>query len=146
LHPYFGKESLLPFLEYADKGLIIMCKSSNLGSGELQDLETNGMKLYEYIAQQVVQEWNENDNCLLMVGATYPDELKRIREIAGDEVQILVPGVGAQEGNIEEMLKAGLNPKGNGLIVNSSRSVIYAKDPRVEAEKLKNLINLSRWS
>jgi orotidine-5'-phosphate decarboxylase len=125
LHPYFGKESLTPFLEIADKGMIIMCKSSNAGGSELQDLKVGDQKLYEYIAQQVVNNWNDNNNCLLMVGATYPEELAAVREIAGD-MAILVPGVGAQQGDIEAMLKAGLTADGTGLIINSSREISFA--------------------
>ena len=127
LHPYFGKESLKPFLEIADKGMIIMCKSSNAGGGELQDLKVGDQKLYEYVAQQVVDKWNDNNNCLLMVGATYPAELAAVRKIAGD-MPILVPGVGAQQGDIEAMLKAGLTADGTGLIINSSREILFASN------------------
>ncbi len=126
VHPYFGKESLIPFLEYKDKGIIVMCKSSNAGGGEFQDLQLSDMKLYEYIAHQVVTEWNIHNNCMLMVGATYPAELATVRKIAGPDMQILVPGIGVQQGNIEEMLKAGLNSEGLGLIINSSREIIFA--------------------
>jgi orotidine-5'-phosphate decarboxylase len=133
LHPYFGKESLLPFLEYKDKGMIILCKSTNPGSGELQDIAVGDAKLYEYVAQQVVNEWNDHDNCLLMVGATYPAELEAVRGIAGN-MPILVPGVGAQEGDMQAMLKAGLTPNGTGLIINSSRAIIFASDQSDFAE------------
>lgn len=125
LHPYFGKDSLTPFLEYKDKGMIILCKSSNPGGGELQDLPVEDMKLYEYVARQVVDSWDEYGNCLLMVGATYPTELAAIRAIAGP-MPVLVPGIGAQQGNMQAMLEAGLTPDGVGLIISSSRDVLFA--------------------
>jgi orotidine-5'-phosphate decarboxylase len=136
LHPYFGKDSLQPFLDYKDKGLIILCKSTNPGSGELQDLVVEDMKLYEYVAHQVVNTWNEYDNCLLMVGATYPAELATIRQIAGN-MPILVPGIGAQQADIEAMLKAGLTPDGTGLIINSSREILFASNGPDFAEAAK---------
>jgi orotidine-5'-phosphate decarboxylase len=150
LHPYFGKESLLPFLEYKDKGLIIMCKSSNSGGDELQDLTVNGVKLYEYVARRVAEDWNEHGNCLLMVGATYPKELAAVRAIAGT-MPILVPGIGAQAGNMEAMLRAGLTHGGRGLIINSSREIIFASNhpdfaeaARQKASETKDAINKYR--
>lgn len=150
LHPYFGKESLLPFLEYHDKGLIILCKSSNPGGGEFQDLTVEGIKLYEYIAHQVVDKWNEHGNCLLMVGATYPKELATVRKIAGD-MPILVPGVGSQQGDIKAMLQAGLNSHRSGLIISSSREILFAASDdnsaaaaRAKALMTKDLINTFR--
>lgn len=150
LHPYFGKESLQPFLNYKDKGLIIMCKSSNPGGGEFQDLDVQGVKLYQYIADQVVNEWNNNNNCFLMAGATYPEELASIRQIAGKD-PILVPGVGAQQGNIQEMLEAGLTENHDGLIINSSREILFAsrsqdfaEAARNKAKELRNVINRVR--
>lgn len=133
LHPYFGKDSLEPFLEYKDKGLIIMCKSSNPGGGELQDLAVESLKLYEYVAERVVTEWNGHGNCLLMVGATYPNELGAVRKIAGN-MPILVPGVGAQQGSVEAMVKAGLDDQGRGLIINSSREISFASSGNDFAE------------
>jgi orotidine-5'-phosphate decarboxylase len=146
VNPYLGSEALKPFLEMKDKGIIVLCKTSNEGSGELQDLvlsskyqvlsKRNKTYLYQYLAYQVANRWNKNKNCLLVVGATYPKELKEIRQIVGDDIWFLVPGVGAQGGDIEQVLKAGLNKKGKGLIINISRSVIFAEDPR---EELKNI-------
>jgi len=133
LHPYFGKDSLMPFLEYKDKGMIILCKSSNSGGGELQDLPVKDMKLYEYVARQVVDGWNESGNCLLMVGATYPEELAAVRKIAGT-MPILVPGIGAQQGDMQAMLAAGLTPDGTGLIINSSRDILFASNGQDFAE------------
>lgn len=151
LHPYFGKESLLPFLEYKDKGQIILIKSSNEGSGEIQNLDIGDKKLFEYISEKVVNEWNENNNCLLMIGATYPNEMASARQIAGDEIPFLVPGVGAQSGDIGAMLNAGLNSNKKGLIVSSTRAILYASDgddfadaAKNETIKLKDTINSYR--
>ncbi len=143
LHPYFGKDSLMPFLEYKDKGMIILCKSTNSGSGELQDLTVEGMKLYEYVARKVTQDWNENGNCLLMVGATYPEELAAVRKIAGS-MPILVPGIGAQQGDMQAMLAAGLTPDGTGLIINSSRDIIFAAGGPDFAEAARQKASESR--
>lgn len=144
LHPYMGQDSLQPFLDQTDKGCFILCKTSNDGSDEFQSLETGGEKLYKTIAKAVSGKWNKNGNCMLVVGATYPEELKEIREITGNEMTFLVPGIGAQGGNIEATLEAGLNAKGKGLIVNSSRGIIYAENPREATENLKTQVNQYR--
>src|SRR5258705_6854767 len=94
LNPYLGREALAPFLERRDKGCIILCRTSNGGAGELQDLLIDGVPLWEMVATQVCTVWNTLGNCLLVAGATYPDEMRRIREIAG-EMTLLVPGIGA---------------------------------------------------
>ncbi len=147
LHPYLGSEALLPFLTRADKGCIILCRTSNSGAGELQDLKVEGEPLYKIIARKVVGEWNTNNNCLLVVGATYPQELSEIRQIAG-EMTFLVPGVGAQGGSVETVVKAGLNSKKTGIIVSSSRSIIFADSgenfatvARAQAKALRDEIN-----
>lgn len=137
LHPYLGKESLQPFLDRKDKGCIILCRTSNPGSGEFQHLLSNE------VAQHVARDWNMNGNCALIVGATYPDELAKIRKIIGD-MPILLPGIGAQGGDIEKAMKAGLNSQKAGLIVNSSRGILFAEDPRSEADKLRAIINSYR--
>jgi len=135
LHPYLGKESLKPFLDRKDKGCIIICHTSNPGAGEFQDLIVDGMPLWQKVAQKVSKEWNINNNCLLVVGATYPEEMKKIRSLVGD-MTFLVPGIGAQGGSVEEVMKAGLNKEGLGLIINSSRGIIFAENPKEEAKKL----------
>lgn len=150
LQPYFGEEAIRPFLDMKDKGIIILCKTSNPGSGEFQDLTIklkneklkmkNELKMYEYVAYQVTNKWNKNKNCSLVIGATYPDELKEVRKIVGD-MTFLVPGIGAQGGDLEATLKAGLNSKKEGLIIASSRSIIFSRNPRDEAMKLRNEIN-----
>jgi orotidine-5'-phosphate decarboxylase len=150
LHPYLGQESLAPFLAQADKGLIILCRTSNAGAGEFQDLDIDGQPLYRHVATEVSQKWNDNKNCLLVVGATYPKELAEIREIVGPDMLVLVPGIGAQGGDVEAVMKAGA-ANGRGLIINSSRGIIYASDgedfaeaARAETEKLRDTINKLR--
>ena len=135
LHPYLGTEALLPFLERKDKFSIILCRTSNPGAPEFQDLEIGGKKIWQIVAERVSQNWNKNKNCMLVVGATYPEEMKKIRSIAGD-MTFLVPGIGAQGGDLEKVVKAGLNSKGLGLIINSSRGIIFSDNPKKEAQKL----------
>lgn len=143
VHPYLGKEALKPFLERKDKGIIVLCRTSNEGAGEYQDLLVKGKKLYVHVAKEVSKSWNKNKNCLLVVGATYPKEMKQIREVVGD-MTFLVPGIGAQGGDIEKSVKAGKNSKGAGMIISASRSVLQAKNPRKEAMKLRDEINKHR--
>lgn len=140
VHPYLGEEAIRPFLDCKDKGVIILCRTSNKGAGEFQDLLVDGKPLYKIVAENVVKKWNKNKNCMLVVGATYPDELKEVRKIVGD-MTLLVPGIGAQGGDLEATLKAGLNSKRQGLMINSSRGIIFAENPRDEAMKLRNSIN-----
>jgi orotidine 5'-phosphate decarboxylase subfamily 2 len=135
LHPYLGKEALLPFLARKDKVSIILCRTSNPGAGELQDLEIDHKPLWQIVAEKVSKEWNQNNNCMLVVSATYPEEMKKIREIAG-EMTFLVPGIGAQGGDVNAVLEAGLNGEGLGLIINSSRGIIFSENPKAEAKKL----------
>ncbi len=152
LHPYLGSEAIKPFLERADKGAIILCRTSNPGAGEIQDLPIADETLYERVAKHVANSWNTNNNCLLVVGATYPEELATIRKITKD-MTFLVPGIGAQGGDIEKTVKAGLNSKNAGMIINSSRGIIFASNgtdfaekAREETEKLKTEINKYRHS
>lgn len=137
LHPYLGREAVQPFLDRKDKGSIILCRTSNPGAGEFQDA------LYKKVARHVSQEWNVNKNCALVVGATYPEELKIVRRIVND-MPILLPGIGAQGANVEAAIQAGLDRSGAGLIVNASRSIIFAKHPRREALKVRDQINRYR--
>lgn len=145
LHPYLGQKAMQPFLDYKDKGLFILAKTSNIGSDEFQDLSVKGQKLYEYVAHQVSEKWNLNNNCGLVVGAPYPDELADVRKTVG-EMPILIPGIGKQGGSVASIVKAGRSKSG-GMIINSSRAIIYAsakKDfahaARVETEILHNQI------
>lgn len=143
LNPYLGKEALMPFLKREDKGLFILCKTSNEGGGEFQNEGVNTNLLYEYVAQEVATKWNEQNNCMLVVGATYPEELARVRKIAQDTI-ILIPGVGAQGGDVEKTIKAGLDQSGSGLIISSSRGIVEASDPRQAAIALRDQINSYR--
>lgn len=127
--PYLGKESLQPFLDRTEKTSIVLVKTSNPGAGEFQNLQIDGKPLYQVVAEHV-KEWNTNGNLAVVVGATYPEELKAVREIVGD-MPILVPGVGSQGGNdLQSVLKNGLNSTKEGLIISSSRGIIFAPDPR----------------
>lgn len=146
VHPYLGKEALEPFLKLKDKGIIVLVKTSNPGAGEFQDLKVEGRPLYEVVAEHVAKDWNENGNCVVVVGATYPEELKRVRGIVG-EMPILIPGIGAQGGDLEETVKAGKDSKNQGMIISASRSIIFASSgedfaeaARRETEKLHNEI------
>lgn len=143
LQPYLGHEAIKPFLERKDKGCIILCRTSNPGAGEFQDLLINSKPLYKIVAEKIVGEWNINKNCLLVVGATYPREMIEIRKIAKD-MTFLVPGIGAQGGDIKSTVKAGLNSKKQGMIINSSRQIIFSTNPRKETVKLRDEINQYR--
>ncbi len=135
LHPYLGQDAIKPFLDRKDKVSIILCRTSNPGAGELQDLESGGKKMWQIVAEKVSKDWNYNKNCMLVVGATYPKELAEVRKIVGD-MTMLVPGVGTQGGSVEEVMKAGLNSEGLGLIINSSKAIIFSENPKEEARKL----------
>lgn len=128
VHPYLGRQSLEPFLKRKDKGIIVLVKTSNPGAGEFQDLEISGKPLYQVVAEHV-KDWNTNGNLAIVVGATYPEELAEVRKIVGD-MPILIPGVGTQGGDLETTVKAGKNSKGQGMIINSSRAIIFAPNPR----------------
>lgn len=151
LHPYLGKEALKPFLEQKEKGLFILCRTSNPGAGELQDLPINGKPLYQIVAENITKEWNHNNNCGLVVGATYPSELEIVRHIVGDGIPLLIPGIGAQGGDTEKTVKAGLDSNGMNAIINSSRGIIFASSGEdfaqkaaEEAKKLRDEINYCR--
>ncbi|MCY4070245.1 MAG: orotidine-5'-phosphate decarboxylase [Chloroflexi bacterium] len=143
LNPYLGSDALQPFLDYKDKACIILCRTSNAGSGELQNLHVAGRPLWQAVAETVVDAWNANGNCMLVAGATFPEEMAVIRAIAGD-MTLLVPGIGAQGGDIGPVLSAGLNSRGKGLIINASRSVIFAEDPAAAAKFTRDEINRRR--
>jgi len=129
VNPYLGGDSIDPFLAYRDKGVILLCRTSNPGGNDLQFLEigTGAGKefLYERVARLAAGKWNQSGQCALVVGATYPKEIRRVRELVG-EMPLLVPGIGAQGGDIEATVKAGRNSSGLGLVINSSRAILYA--------------------
>lgn len=143
LHPYLGQEALAPFLNRKDKVSIILCKTSNLGGGEIQDLVVDGQPLWQVVATKVSQQWNKNNNCMLVVGATYPHELSKVRSVVGD-MPLLIPGIGAQGGDLIATLTAGLTKDKKGLLINSARDIIFSTSPRQAAQDLKEAINAQR--
>jgi orotidine-5'-phosphate decarboxylase len=125
-NPYLGRDSLQPFLDRADRGVVILCRTSNPGAGDLQDLPvSDGRPLYQHVAEKVAREWNANGNCMLVVGATWPEQLREVRAIVG-ELPFLVPGVGAQGGDAEAVVRNAKTADGTGLVVSSSRAILYA--------------------
>ena len=143
LHSYLGREALAPFLDRRDKACIILCRTSNPGAGELQDIESSGTPLWQTVADRVANHWDVDGNCMLVVGATYPDEMRQIRTIA-PRTTFLVPGIGAQGGDIATVLSAGLNAAGRGLMISSSREIIFSKDPAAAARSSRAAINAAR--
>lgn len=136
VNPYPGREALLPFLERKDKGVIVWCRTSNEGAGEFQDLQVDGEPLYRIVARHVAEKWNENGNCALVVGATYPEELRAVREVAGD-IPILIPAIGTQGGDVEKTVAAGKDSRGKGMIISASRAVIFASNGADFAEQAR---------
>lgn len=125
LNPYMGRDSVEPYLAYGDKGVILLCRTSNAGGSDLQFLDVGGEKLYERVARLVAEDWNASGNCGLVVGATFPAEIARVRALTGD-MPLLVPGIGAQGGDIDATVKAGRTADRTGLMINSSRAILYA--------------------
>jgi orotidine-5'-phosphate decarboxylase len=126
VHPYLGEEALQPFLSNPNHGVIVLCHTSNPGAAEFQRLKLqNGQELYQYVAAQVSRVWNTHQNCGLVVGATYPEQLAEVRAIAGD-IPLLLPGIGTQGGDIEATVANGISSTGKGMIINASRSILYA--------------------
>lgn len=144
VNPYLGRDSLQPFLDHPEKGIFVLCRTSNQGAGEFQDLKKtehspvgeHGTPFYQCVAKNVACEWNKNSNCGLVVGATAPQELMAVRRIVGDDLPLLIPGIGAQGGDLETTVKAAHHH----FIINSSRGIIYAPDPRQAVEDLNNQI------
>ncbi|HEY5220989.1 MAG TPA: orotidine-5'-phosphate decarboxylase [Candidatus Paceibacterota bacterium] len=165
VHPYLGAEALQPFLDREDKGVFILCRTSNPGAGEFQNMQVPmppgryagkyhhvgpHFPLYQPVAHRVATEWNKNSNCGLVVGATYPKELREVRALAGD-IPILIPGIGAQGGDVEATIGAGMDSHGAGMIINSSRGIIFASSgadfadaARLATLELHTLINQYR--
>ena len=133
VNPYLGTDSIEPFLAYPGHGVFALCRTSNPGGGDFQSLDVGGEPLYAHVARRAVGEWNKLGECGLVVGATYPDELRVVRSIVGD-MPLLVPGVGAQGADIEATVTAGLTADGYGMVINSSRAIIYASGQRDFAE------------
>jgi len=151
VNPYLGRDSVEPFLAKADKGVIILCRTSNPGAKDFQDLTVGpDRKLFQHVAETVAKDWNSNGNCMLVVGATYPEELADIRARVGD-LPFLVPGVGAQGGDVAKVMKAGKTAAGTGLVISSSRAILYASSgddfataARKAAQDLRDSINAQR--
>jgi orotidine-5'-phosphate decarboxylase len=150
VNPYLGRDSVEPFLKYEDKGVIILCRTSNPGAKDFQDLDVGGKKLFQHVAEEVAKEWNSANNCMLVVGATYPAELADIRARVGD-LPLLVPGVGAQGGDVAKVMAAGKTTGGTGLVISSSRAILYASSgddfaeaARKAAKELRDSINAHR--
>lgn len=150
VNPYGGRDSLQPFLDYSDRGVFVWCRGSNPGAADLQDLRLeDGRFVYEAVAEEA-REWNAAGNVGLVAGATWPEQIERVRDICPG-MWILVPGVGAQEGDLEAAVQVGMDSGGSGLLLNASRGVIYAskgddfaRAARKAAQKLRNRINLMR--
>jgi len=177
VHPYLGEEALRPFLDRKEKGIIVLCRTSNKGAGEFQDLKVSlsrdgsngtvprleverhfgheiidGIPVYQYVAYRAATAWNKNGNVSLVVGATYPGELKVVRQIARD-MPLLIPGIGAQGGDLEKTVAFGKDKNGQGMIINSSRGIIFASNmpdfaeaAHRETQKLHDAINACRGS
>ena len=150
VNPYLGGDSLEPFLRHTERGVLILCRTSNPGAGDLQDLRVDGRPLYQVVAELAARRWNVHGNCLLVIGATYPRELAEVRALVGD-MPLLVPGVGAQGGDVEQVVASGCTRSGTGLIVSSSRAILYAsaaddfaQAARAATASLREKINASR--
>jgi len=143
LNPWLGRDALMPFLEREDRACIILCRSSNPGAGEFQDLPSAGRPLWQHVALAVCERWNAAGNCMLVMGATRPQALAQARRLVGD-MPILVPGIGAQGGEVGTTLRAGLDTQGGGLLLNAARSILHAPDPGAAAQALRDEINQER--
>ncbi|HMA12201.1 MAG TPA: orotidine-5'-phosphate decarboxylase [Steroidobacteraceae bacterium] len=150
VNPYLGFDSVEPYLKWQDRGVIILCRTSNPGARDFQDLDAGGKRLYRHVAERVARDWNAGGNCMLVIGATYPQELAEIRAVVGD-LPFLVPGVGAQGGDVAAAVRAGRTRDGFGLVLNSSRGIIYAGSgedfadaARIAARTLRDEINQYR--
>ncbi len=126
VNPYMGFDSVAPYLEWKDRGAIVLCRTSNAGGSDLQFLNVEGKPLYQHVARLVADKWNTNGQCALVVGATFPNELAQVRRLIG-AMPLLVPGIGAQGGDIAATVEAGKTADGTGMMINSSRAILYAK-------------------
>ena len=150
VNPYMGRDSVEPYLAVPDKGVILLCRTSNAGGSDLQFLDVGGEKLYERVARLAAEQWNTTGQIGLVVGATFPAEIARVRAIVG-EMPLLVPGIGAQGGDIAATVTAGRTASSTGLMINSSRAILYAGQgedfasaARRVADETRSAINLHR--
>jgi orotidine-5'-phosphate decarboxylase len=137
INPYLGFDSIEPFINCQDKGVFILCRTSNKGATDFQDLRTDGLPLYEAVAKKA-QEWNIHGNIGLVVGATYPEELKKVRSIC-PEMPLLIPGVGAQGGDLASAVVYGADARGEKAIINVSRQILYASREKDFAQAARNV-------
>ena len=152
LNPYLGKDSIEPFVQNSEKGVFLLCKTSNAGSMDLQNLlvlptgSDNPMPMYNYVAQ-LAQQWNEKNNIGIVVGATHPQIMSNIRASVPD-MWFLSPGIGAQGGELELALKSGLRKDGKGMLINVSRSIARAENPGLAAAEMRDqILNIRReWA
>jgi orotidine-5'-phosphate decarboxylase len=145
INPFLGHDSVEPYTRYTDKGVIILCRTSNAGGSDLQFLQVNGKPLYQHIAQLVASQWNQHQNCGLVVGATFPNELAQVRALIGD-MPLLVPGVGAQGGDVQATVQAARDTQGAGMIINSSRAILFASVGEDFAEAAREVAQQTRES
>ena len=138
ISPYMGKEANEAYLAHKDKGIFILCRTSNPGAGEFQDQKIGNKMLFEVVAKEVMTGWNYNSNCGLVVGSPYPNELSLLRNLVGDDVIFLVPGLGPQGGTIKETVLSSINSTKTGVIINSSRGVIYPGSGQDFADKIRS--------
>jgi orotidine-5'-phosphate decarboxylase len=150
VNPYLGQDSIEPFLNYEDRGVFVVCRTTNPGAADFQDLLVNGTPLYELVARKALT-WNQHDNIGLVAPSTMPKALQTIRRAAGPNIPILVPGLGAQGGTVTNAIQNGANLRGEMAILNAARSILYASDgedfaqaARRAAEKLRLEINDAR--
>ncbi|HMJ71902.1 MAG TPA: orotidine-5'-phosphate decarboxylase [Solirubrobacterales bacterium] len=134
VHPYLGGEALSPFLERSEKLVFVLARTSNPGAGELQDLVADGAPLYRHVARAVAGNWNAAGNCGLVVGATYPEEMRAVREDIPAQMPILTPGVGAQGGDVAAVVAANRDAGSEAFLIAASRSIIYASSGEDFAE------------
>jgi orotidine-5'-phosphate decarboxylase len=148
VNPYMGEDSVRPFLARPDRGAVLLCRTSNPGAKDFQDLLIDGLPLYRRVAERAAEHWNEHRNLMLVVGATFPREMADLR-LAHPDLPFLVPGIGAQGGDLEATLAAGLDASVAGLLINSARNIIYAGGGtagaiRAAAADLRTAINRQR--
>ena len=125
VNPYMGFDSIEPYFAWPDRGVIVLCRTSNAGGSDLQFLDVGGKPLYQHVAQLVADKWNRHGQCALVVGATFPEEIAQVRALVGD-MPLLIPGVGAQGGDVDATVNAGKTANGAGMMINSSRAILYA--------------------
>ncbi len=137
VNPYLGYDSIDAFISYQEKGVFVLCRTSNKGAADFQDLRTDGLPLYEAVARKA-KEWNAYGNIGLVVGATYPEELKRVRSICPD-MPLLIPGIGAQGGDLASAVGYGVDSRGEKAIINVSRQILYASKEKDFARAARNV-------